>query len=66
MLSVKGKKRKSEKLWRKSKLTVHLETYKDKCKPWKKIRLTMLSMLFFRQNIENCAGDQKENVWHCK
>ena len=31
-MSLKRKKIKSEKLWRKSKLTVHLETYKINCK----------------------------------
>ena len=59
ILSAKREKRKSERTWRKTKLTVHLEIFRALC-----VKLKTLSNAeketCFKKQISDCAGDQRQ------
>ena len=58
ILSVKREKRKSERIWRKTKLTVHLEIFRALCLKLKTLYHVAKEKCFKKQ-ISDCGGDQK-------
>ena len=56
ILSVKREKRKSERIWRKTKLTVHLEIFHALCLKLK----TLIHVANFKTQISDYGGDQKQ------
>ena len=59
ILSVKLEKRKSERTWRKTKLTVHLEIFRALCLKLKTL-IHVAKEKCFKKQISNCGGDQKQ------
>ena len=55
----RAKRRKLEKKWRQTKLTVHLELYLEQCKTVKKL-LQEAKTNYYQVTIDQCAGDQKK------
>ena len=59
ILSVKREKRKSERIWRKTKLTVHLEIFRALCLKLKTL-IHVAKEKCFKKQISDCGGDQKQ------
>ena len=59
ILSVKREKRKSERTWRKTKLTVHLEIFRALCLKLKTLIYAEKEKCFKKQ-ISDCGGDQRQ------
>ena len=59
ILSVKREKRKSERIWRKRKLTVHLEIYRALCLKLKTL-FHYSKEKCFQKKISDCGGDQNQ------
>ena len=59
ILSVKREKRKSERIWRKTKLTVHLEIFRALCLKLKTLIYDAKEKCYKKQ-ISDCGGDQKQ------
>ena len=59
ILSVKREKRKSERTWRKTKLTVHLEIFRALCLKLKTLIYEAKEKCFKKQ-ISDCGGDQRQ------
>ena len=59
ILSVKREKRKSERTWRKTKLTVHLEIFRALCLKLKTL-IHVAKEKCFKKQISDCGGDQKQ------
>ena len=59
ILSVKREKRKSERIWRKTKLTVHLEIFRALCLKLKTLIYDAKEKCYKKQ-ISVCGGDQKQ------
>ena len=59
ILSVKREKRKSEQIWRKTKLTVHLEIFRALCQKLKTL-IHDAKEKCFHKKISDCGGDQNK------
>ena len=59
ILSVKREKRKSERIWRKTKLTVHLEIFRALCLKLKTLIYDAKEKCYKKQ-ISDCGGDQTQ------
>ena len=59
ILSVKREKRKSERIWRKTKLTVHLDMFRALCLKLKTL-IYDAKENFYKKQISDCGGDQKQ------
>ena len=57
--SIKRAKRKSERVWRKSKLTVHRLIFKEHCLKLK-VAITKAKTHHYQQSILDCNGDQSK------
>lgn len=59
ILSAKREKRKAEKQWRKSRLAVHKELYKDMCVQVKEA-VKKAKAEYYLKTVNDCEGDQKK------
>ena len=55
----RAKRRKLEKLWRQTRLTVHLEMYQAQCASFKRI-LRQSKAKYYHDTIDQCSNDQKK------